>query len=437
MNHKNTWRTAALAAATALALAACGDKAAQAQQQQAAAAREAHVPTVGVVTVLPQDVLLENELPGRLEAVRSATIVPQVSGIVKRRLFEEGSFVQAGQPLYQLEDASYSANLANAQAALLSAQAALAKTQADVARYRPLVQADAISRQEWDAAVAAERSAQAQVKAAQAGIRAAQVNMNHARIVAPISGFIGQSKVTEGALVTANSTQMALIQQTDPLYVNVTQSATDLMKLRQQLAGGERKLNDNIEVGIVLEDGSEYEHKGRLMFVDPTVDQTTGQVSVRAQVPNPDLVLMSGLYVRVKLPIAGVTDAFVVPQQAVTRGQHDIVMIVNAQGGMEPRPVKIAGQKGSDWVITEGLQSGDKVIVEGIMIAGMSGAKKVQPKEWQPDAGKAGAAPAAAPAPAQAASQEAQAASAAADSEQPAASEPVQAASQPSASAAQ
>lgn len=382
MTNKHIWRRAALAAATALALAACGDKAAQ-DGQKAAAAQEAPAPAVSVVTVQPQEVVLENELPGRLEAVRSAMIVPQVSGVVKRRLFEEGSFVQAGQPLYQLEDASYSANLANSEAALMSAQAALAKAQADAARYRPLVQADAVSKQEWDAVVAAERSAQAQVKAAQAGIRAAQVNMNHARIVAPISGFIGQSKVTEGALVNANTTQMALIQQTDPLYVNITQSASDLMKLRRQLADGERKLNENIEVGIGLEDGSEYEHKGRLMFVDSTVEQSTGQVSLRAQIPNPDLVLMSGLYVRVKLPLSTISNAFVVPQQAVTRGNKDIVLVVGADGAMQPRPVTIAGQKGSDWVITEGLNAGDKVIVEGTMIAAISGAKKVTPKEWE------------------------------------------------------
>lgn len=439
MSPNKMGRAAVLAAAVVLAVSACGKQSAEGGGASAAEA-EAPAPVVGVVTVEPQDVLLENELPGRLEAVRSATIVPQVSGVVKRRLFEEGTFVKAGQPLYQLEDAAYSANLANAQAALSGAQAALAKAQADVARYRPLVQADAVSKQEWDAAVAAERAAQAQVKAAQAGIRAAQVNMNHARIVAPISGFIGQSKVTEGALVNANTTEMALIQQTDPLYVNVTQSAADLMKLRRQLVQGERKLNEQIEVGIVLEDGSEYEHKGRLMFVDPTVDQATGQVSVRAQVPNPDLMLMSGLYVRVKLPISGITNAFVVPQQAVTRGQTDTVMIVNAQGGMEPRTVKIAGQQGKNWVISEGLQAGDKVIAEGIMIAGIMGAKKVTPKEWQPAGASAAAAPSAASAAKPAASQPApSSASRASAADAPAASaasDAVQAASATAASAA-
>ena len=378
------WRIAVLAAATSLALAACGGKDGAAAQQQGAG-QQMPTPTVSVVTVQPENVLLENDLPGRLEAVRSAPIIPQVSGIVKRRLFQEGDVVRAGQPLYQLDDASYVANLESARASLASAQAALAKANADVSRYQPLVSADAISKQEWDAALAAQRSAQAQVKSANAAIKAAQVNVNHAHITAPISGVIGQSLVTEGALVTANSTQMALITENDYLYVNIKQSASDMLKLRKQLAAGDRVANESVEVGIMLEDGSEYPHKARLLFADSTVDENTGQITIRAIVPNPEHVLMNGLYVRVKLPLAGVTNAFVVPQQAVTRGQADTVLVVNAQGGMEPRVVKLTGQKGTNWVISEGLKAGDKVIVDGTMIAGMTGAKQVQTKEWQPE----------------------------------------------------
>ena len=378
------WRIAVLAAATSLALAACGGKDGAAAQQQGAG-QQMPTPTVSVVTVQPENVLLENDLPGRLEAVRSAPIIPQVSGIVKRRLFQEGDVVRAGQPLYQLDDASYVANLESARASLASAQAALAKANADVSRYQPLVSADAISKQEWDAALAAQRSAQAQVKSANAAIKAAQVNVNHAHITAPISGVIGQSLVTEGALVTANSTQMALITENDYLYVNIKQSASDMLKLRKQLAAGDRVANESVEVSIMLEDGSEYPHKARLLFADSTVDESTGQITIRAIVPNPEHVLMNGLYVRVKLPLAGVTNAFVVPQQAVTRGQADTVLVVNAQGGMEPRVVKITGQKGTNWVISEGLKAGDKVIVDGTMIAGMTGAKQVQTKEWQPE----------------------------------------------------
>lgn len=389
MNHTvKPWRTAALVLATSLALAACGGaQSTQASQQQAAGEKPA--PEVGVVTVQPQDVLLENNLPGRLEAVRSAPIVPQVNGIVRKRLFQEGSFVKAGQPLYQLEDDMYRAQLAGARANLASAQAQAAKAAADLTRYRPLVQADAMSQQEYDAAVAAKRAADAAVQSAQAAVSAAKVNMKHAHITAPISGFIGDSKVTEGALVMAGTTQMALIQQTDPMYVNITMSATEMMKLRQQVASHERMPNRNIEVGIVLEGGVEYPHKGRLLFVNPMVDETTGQIAVRVEVPNPESVLMSGLYVRVRLPLTGVSNAFVVPQQAVTRGDADTVMIVMPSGEMQPRSVKITGQKGSNWVISEGLQAGDKVIVDGLMIAGMSGAKKVVAKEWMPPANSA------------------------------------------------
>ena len=245
------WRIAVLAAATSLALAACGGKdGASAQQQGAGAKQQMPAPTVSVLTVHPENVLLETDLPGRLEAVRSAPIIPQVSGIVKRRLFQEGDTVRAGQPLYQLDDASYVANLESARASLASAQAALAKANADVSRYQPLVAADAISKQEWDAALAAQRSAQAQVKSANAAIKAAQVNVNHAHITAPISGVIGQSLVTEGALVNANSTQMALITENDYLYVNIKQSASDMLKLRKQLASrGKRKRGSERDTG--------------------------------------------------------------------------------------------------------------------------------------------------------------------------------------------
>lgn len=432
------WRIAVLAAATALALAACGGKEGEASQQQGAGAqKQMPAPMVSVLTVQPENVLLEMDLPGRLEAVRSAPIIPQVSGIVKRRLFQEGDMVRAGQPLYQLDDASYVANLESARASLASAQAALAKTSADVARYQPLVAADAISKQEWDAALAAQRSAQAQVKSANAAIKAAQVNVNHAHITAPISGVIGQSLVTEGALVTANNTQMALITETDYLYVNIKQSASDMLKLRKQLAAGDRVANENVEASVMLEDGTEYPHKARLLFADSTVDESTGQFTIRAVVPNPEHILMNGLYVRVKLPLAGVTNAFVVPQQAVTRGAQDIVMVVNAESNMEPRPVKVVAQKGENWVITEGLKAGDKVIVDGIMIAGQmaarTGSNKVQTKPWQPEnasgAAKAPAAQAASGPTAAAASSAPASMPASAPAEKAAAASEIQAAS--------
>lgn len=382
--RRHVWRLATLAVATSLALSACGNKVEEMKAQQMAKMKEIQH-TVNVVTVHAQNVLLENNLPGRLESIRTATIVPQVSGIVKRRLFQEGTVVQAGQPLYEIDDSTYQANLQSAKASLLSAQAALAKANTDVERYRPLVQADAISKQEWDAALAAQRSAEAQIVSAQASINAAEVSLGYTKIVAPIGGHIGQSLVTEGALVTANNTQMAVINQNDPLYVNITQSSADMLKLRQQLLSGQKVQNSNIEVGITLEDGSEYAHKGRLLFADTIVDKTTGQVTIRAAIPNPEQLLMSGMYVRVNLPLAGILGAYVVPQRAVTRGKTDTVMVANSNGELTPRTVKIGGQKGTDWVITEGLKDGDKVVIDGTMTAAMLGAKNFTIQEWAGD----------------------------------------------------
>ncbi|MFP5074298.1 efflux RND transporter periplasmic adaptor subunit [Neisseria sp. WLZKY-1] len=394
---RNVWRPAALAATVLLALTACGGgkDTQQAQQgdgdgkqQEAAAQQQMPTPTVEVLTVQPQDIEIGVELPGRLEAVRSADVRPQVGGIVKRRLFQEGSFVREGQPLYQLEDASYLASLESARAQLASAEAAQAKANADVARYRPLVEADAISRQEYDAAVSAKRSADASVKAAKAAIRSAQINVNYARITAPISGFIGQSNVSEGALVGAgDTTAMANIKQTDPMYANVTQSATEIMKLRRQIAEGKvQPVGGRIEVDIKFEDGSTYGEKGYLMFADTTVSETTGQVKLRVIVPNPQNILLPNLYVRAVMAQSVIKGGFAVPQQAVTRGKQDTVMVVNAQSELEPRVVTVAAQQNGDWIVSDGLKAGDKVVVSGTTIAAMMGAqtgsKKVAPKEW-------------------------------------------------------
>lgn len=385
-------RAAALAASVALALSSCGkvDEAAQGGQP---AGREAPAPVVGVVTVHPQTVALTVELPGRLESLRTADVRAQVGGIIQKRLFQEGSYVRAGQPLYQIDSSTYEASLESARAQLATAQATLAKADADLARYKPLVSADAISKQEYDAAVTAKRSAEAGVKAAQAAIKSAGISLNRSRITAPISGFIGQSKVSEGTLLNAgDTTVLATIRQTNPMYVNVTQSASEVMKLRRQIAEGKLLAADGaIAVGIKFDDGTVYPEKGRLLFADPTVDESTGQITLRAAVPNDQNILMPGLYVRVLMDQVAVDNAFIVPQQAVTRGAKDTVMIVNAQGGMEPREVTVAQQQGANWIVTSGLKDGDKVVVEGISIAGMTGAKKVTPKEWMPSENQASA----------------------------------------------
>ncbi|HGH6352479.1 multidrug efflux RND transporter periplasmic adaptor subunit MtrC [Neisseria meningitidis] len=376
-------RAAALAAAVALVLSSCG-KGEDAAQGGQPAGREAPAPVVGVVTVHPQTVALTVELPGRLESLRTADVRAQVGGIIQKRLFQEGSYVRAGQPLYQIDSSTYEAGLESARAQLATAQATLAKADADLARYKPLVAAEAVSRQEYDAAVTAKRSAEAGVKAAQAAIKSAGINLNRSRITAPISGFIGQSKVSEGTLLNAgDTTVLATIRQTNPMYVNVTQSASEVMKLRRQIAEGKLLAADGvIAVGIKFDDGTVYPEKGRLLFADPTVNESTGQITLRAAVPNDQNILMPGLYVRVLMDQVAVDNAFVVPQQAVTRGAKDTVMIVNAQGGMEPREVTVAQQQGTNWIVTSGLKDGDKVVVEGISIAGITGAKKVTPKEW-------------------------------------------------------
>lgn len=385
-------RAAALAASVALALSSCG-KGGDAAQGGQPAGREAPAPVVGVVTVHPQTVALTVELPGRLESLRTADVRAQVGGIIQKRLFQEGSYVRAGQPLYQIDSSTYEASLESARAQLATAQATLAKADADLARYKPLVAAEAVSRQEYDAAVTAKRSAEAGVKAAQAAIKSAGISLNRSRITAPISGFIGQSKVSEGTLLNAgDTTVLATIRQTNPMYVNVTQSASEVMKLRQQVAEGKLLAADGaIAVGIKFDDGTVYPEKGRLLFADPTVDESTGQITLRAAVPNDQNILMPGLYVRVLMDQVAVDNAFIVPQQAVTRGTKDTVMIVNAQGGMEPREVTVAQQQGANWIVTSGLKDGDKVVVEGISIAGMTGAKKVTPKEWMPSESQAAA----------------------------------------------
>lgn len=385
-------RAAALAAAVALVLSSCG-KGGDAAQGGQPAGREAPAPVVGVVTVHPQTVALTVELPGRLESLRTADVRAQVGGIIQKRLFQEGSYVRAGQPLYQIDSSTYEAGLESARAQLATAQATLAKADADLARYKPLVAAEAVSRQEYDAAVTAKRSAEAGVKAAQAAIKSAGINLNRSRITAPISGFIGHSKVSEGTLLNAgDTTVLATIRQANPMYVNVTQSASEVMKLRRQIAEGKLLAADGvIAVGIKFDDGTVYPEKGRLLFADPAVNESTGQITLRAAVPNDQNILMPGLYVRVLMDQVAVDNAFIVPQQAVTRGAKDTVMIVNAQGGMEPREVTVAQQQGTNWIVTSGLKDGDKVVVEGISIAGITGAKKVTPKEWAPSENQAAA----------------------------------------------
>lgn len=389
----NKWRISAIVLASALAMAACGKKQEGHAQQP---------PMVSVMTVNPTTVTVDSELTGRLKPIRESQVRARVAGVLLKRLFVEGSYVREGQPLFQIDNAPYVASLQSAQASLATARANAAKADADVMRYRPLVAADAISKQEFDQAIAQQRLAHAQIQSAQAAIKSAQINVGYAYVRAPISGRIGKALVTEGALVGQNEvTQLALIQQTHTLYVDLTQTAAQAMKIRQGIATGKLKTLDGaIEVAIKLDDGSEYPQKGRLLFTDMTVDEGTGEVKVRAEIPNDNDMLLPGQFVRVEIPQAEIQNAVVIPQEAVTRGANsDTVTVVKADGSLDVRKVTIAQQKGTNWIITDGLRAGDKVAMDGLALVQLTGAKKVQTRPWQPAKGNAPAA-----APAQAAS---------------------------------
>ena len=327
-------------------------------------------PQVGVVTATPGDVGLVTELPGRLEASRVAQVRARAAGILQKRLFKEGSDVKAGQPLFVIDSAPYAAAAASARAGQQRAEANLAQATALAERYKPLVEANAVSKQEYANAVAAQKQAAADVAVGRANVQTASITLGYATVTAPISGRIGRSLVTEGALVgQGDATQLAVIQQIDPVYVNFTQSASDVMKLRTAMASGRFKRAsgpDAASVRIVLEDGIEYAQPGRLLFSDLTVDATTGQITLRAEVPNPGGQLLPGLYVRVRLEQAQATNAITLPQQAVTRtAQGDTVMVVSADGKVAPRQVKIGSARGTQWVVLEGLKAGEQVMVDG------------------------------------------------------------------------
>jgi membrane fusion protein, multidrug efflux system len=350
-----------------LLLAGCGKEAGGAAQQ--AGGGMPPPPEVGVVRVATGEVGLVTELPGRLEASRVAQVRARAAGIVLKRVFREGSDVRAGQVLYQIDAAPYQAAHSSAQAALVKAQANQVKAQALEQRYRPLVEANAISKQEYADAVAAEKQAEADVAGARAALRTADINLSYATVTAPISGRIGRSQVTEGALVgQGEATPLAIIQQIDPMYVNFTQSATEVMNLRRALQAGRLKRAgaQGAEVRVVLEDGTLYPRPGRLLFADLTVDANTGQVTLRAEVPNPQGLLLPGMYVRVQIEQAKASNAMLLPQQAVTRSpQGDTVMVVDAKGQVSPRTIKIDGSQNNQWVVVGGLQPGEQVIVDG------------------------------------------------------------------------
>ena len=327
-------------------------------------------PQVGIVTLQPQDVTLSRELPGRVQAAQIAEIRPQVSGIVLARHFTEGSTVSAGTALYQIDPAPFQAALLSAQAAEARAKANIASTQAKAGRYRELLKIKAVSRQDFDEAEAAFLQAKADLQSAKAQISTAQINLNYSKVLAPISGQIGKSTVTTGALVsTGQSLALATVTQLDPIYVDLTQSSSELVALKQAVAKGALgTATSQTEVSLKLEDGSVYPHKGTLQFAEVTVNPDTGSVTLRASFPNPDQLLLPGMYVRATVQEGLQANAMLVPQRGVSRNAKGeaTALVVGKDGKVEPRVLQTNRTVGSNWLVTAGLQAGDQLIVEGL-----------------------------------------------------------------------
>ncbi|WP_233831930.1 efflux RND transporter periplasmic adaptor subunit [Paraburkholderia sp. ZP32-5] len=394
------------AATAAILLAACG-------QKQSAPPPQA--PEVGVITLQPTTVPVVTELPGRTSAYLVAQVRARVDGIVLRREFTEGSEVKAGQRLYKIDPAPYIATLNNAKASLAKAQANLVSTTAQANRYKVLVAANAVSKQDYDNAVAAEGQAAADVAAGKASVDTAQINLGYTDVTSPVSGQIGVSQVTPGAFVQQSAaTLMSTVQQLDPVYVDLTQSSLDGLKLRREVQEGRLKTTGPgaAQVSLVLEDGRVYSEKGKLQFTDVTVDQGTGSVTVRAIFKNPNHVLLPGMFVRAKIDEGVNQNAIIVPQVGVTHDQkgQPTALVVDNDNKVALRQLVTAGTYGSYWVVSDGLKPGDRVIVQGVDKARPG--QQVKPVPAQLPATPASDA-AAQPAPAASGTQTAQPASAA------------------------
>ncbi len=383
----------ACALATSLALVGCSKDPKDAQQ--AGAAQQMPPTEVGVLVAQPQSVEQSVELSGRTTAFEISEVRPQTSGVVLKRLFTEGSYVREGQALYEIDSRTNRASLDSSRAALTRQQAQLNVLRVKEGRYRQLVGSNAISKQEYDDIVAQVKLAEADVAATQAEVRNAEINLGYSTVRAPISGQTNRSTVTAGALVTASQAEpLVTIQRLDPIYVDINQSSAELLRLRQQLSQGSLNSSNNTKVKLKLEDGSYYPVEGRLAFSDASVNPETGTVTLRAVFPNSNHLLLPGMFATAQIVQGVIPNAILIPQAAISRtptGQA-MAMIVNAKGIVEPRPVTTVGTQGSNWIVTEGLQTGDKVIVDGV--AKVKADQQVVAKPYQPQ----GAAPQAAPA---------------------------------------
>ena len=367
----NDLKKAALCVAAGFAVSMLGGCDSQKSAGAPGGAAAQRAPQVSVTEIQPTELDMTTTLQGRTAPYLVADVRPQVAGILQKRLFKEGSEVKEGQALYQIDPAVYEAAVASAKAELQRAQAVLYQTRLTANRYAQLVKTNAISKQNNDDAQAAYKQAQAAVAAAEAGLKNAQINLDYTTVRSPISGRIGRSLVTPGALLSAHQAQnMAVVQTLDPIYVDVTQSSTEVLRLKRSLEDGtlQRADQDHAAVRLLLEDGSEYGLTGTLQFADVSVDESTGMVTLRAIFPNPKQELLPGMYVRAILN-EGVDDqAILLPQRALLRDAkgNPTTYVVNAENKVEIRPLKVGRTQGDSWVVLDGLKAGDKVIVEGL-----------------------------------------------------------------------
>jgi membrane fusion protein (multidrug efflux system) len=378
MHTRKTSQYVAAAAALAgsLLLAACG-------KEQSGPPPP---PEVGVITLEPRNVAITDQLPGRTTAYRVAEVRPQVTGIVKRRLFTEGAEVKAGEQLFQIDAGPYRAALSSAEAALKRAEAQAVTAKLLQERYAPLIAANAVSRQENDEAIAARARAEADVAAAKAQVEGARINLVYTQLLSPIAGRIGRALVTEGALVTSGqAAALATVQQLDPIYVDITQSSTELLRLQRQFASGALVKNDRneAEVSLTLEDGMPYAERGRLKVSEVSVEPSTGSVTLRAVFPNPRRELLPGMFVRAQLTRGTREAALLVPQRGVSHNSSGqaTVMLVEQGNKVAERVVTADRAIGSEWLITSGLKPGDRVVLDGLQKVKPGGEVKPVPVE--------------------------------------------------------
>ncbi|MHB8881601.1 MAG: efflux RND transporter periplasmic adaptor subunit [Thermodesulfovibrionales bacterium] len=394
--YKQPWSSAGLMLVTGmmaagLIVSGCGKKNAP------AAKGPGTPPEVGIMVVEPQRVALTTELSGRTSAYQIAEVRPQVGGIIQKRLFTEGADVKAGEVLYQIDPAPFMAAFSSAKAALARSRANLVPARLKAERYKELVKINAVSKQDYDEADAALRLIEADVEAGKAALEAALINLEYTKVSAPISGRIGRSSVTNGALVTANqAASLATIQELSTIYVDVTQSSAELLRLKQNLAKGLLKSGGAAQaaVRLLLEDGSVYPLQGKLKFSEVTVEPSTGSITLRAIFPNPKQILLPGMFVRAVLE-EGVNDkAILIPQRGVTRNPagNALVMVVGAEEKVEPRVIKAERTVGDSWLISDGLKPGDRVILEGIQKARPGTPVKAVPFGSKPEPAPAAAA---------------------------------------------